>query len=187
MGVPFRDGTIGTNSFRSLKAVAPLLPFEVLVKPLALRFRYHFEGDRPTNRVDKPEWFLAHLTGLVTTYSIFLTDIVQPILSESTNPLISPRDAVSEFITALLPIVRRKTKHLLPQILDQAQLLSHFIHEMIKFDAELREEFFYAPFGCEGPWKGMTHEVLVVENGFAGWLKVEKECKCFCSTIIPKI
>ncbi len=31
----------------------PLLPFEVLVKPLALAFRYHFEGDRPTNRVDK--------------------------------------------------------------------------------------------------------------------------------------
>lgn len=30
-----------------------MLPFEVLVKPLALRFRYHFEGDRPTNRVDK--------------------------------------------------------------------------------------------------------------------------------------
>ena len=30
-----------------------LLPLEVMVKPLALRFRYHFEGDRPTNKPDK--------------------------------------------------------------------------------------------------------------------------------------
>lgn len=165
------------SDLESAKGTAtPLLPLEVLVKPLALRFRYHFDGDRATNRIDKPEWFLAHITGLVTTYTDFLREIVQPILSESANPL-NQRDAVNEFITALLPIVMRKTKNLLPQILDQAQLLSHFIHEMIKFDAELREEFYYTPFGCDGPWKGMTHEVLVVENGFADWLHVEKECK----------
>lgn len=30
-----------------------LLPLEVMVKPLELRFRYHFDGDRPTNRLDK--------------------------------------------------------------------------------------------------------------------------------------
>lgn len=30
-----------------------LLPLEVMSKPLELRFKYHFEGDRPTNRLDK--------------------------------------------------------------------------------------------------------------------------------------
>ena len=30
-----------------------LLPLEVMVKPLELRFKYHFEGDRQTNRLDK--------------------------------------------------------------------------------------------------------------------------------------
>lgn len=30
-----------------------LLPLEVMVRPLWLRFKYHFEGDRPTNRLDK--------------------------------------------------------------------------------------------------------------------------------------
>ena len=30
-----------------------LLPLEVMVKPLELRFKYHFDGDRPTNRLDK--------------------------------------------------------------------------------------------------------------------------------------
>ena len=30
-----------------------LLPLEVMVKPLELRFKYHFEGDRPTNKLGK--------------------------------------------------------------------------------------------------------------------------------------
>lgn len=30
-----------------------LLPLEVLVKPLEMRFAYHFEGDRPTNKLDR--------------------------------------------------------------------------------------------------------------------------------------
>jgi hypothetical protein len=30
-----------------------LLPLEVMIKPLELRFRYHFDGDKPTNRLDK--------------------------------------------------------------------------------------------------------------------------------------
>ena len=30
-----------------------LLPLEAMVKTLELRFKYHFEGDKPTNRLDK--------------------------------------------------------------------------------------------------------------------------------------
>ena len=30
-----------------------LLPLEVMARPLELRFKYHFEGDRPTNKLDK--------------------------------------------------------------------------------------------------------------------------------------
>lgn len=37
------------------KDCPPLLPLEVMVRPLALRFRYHFEGDKQTNRLDKVE------------------------------------------------------------------------------------------------------------------------------------
>ncbi|TGZ85375.1 hypothetical protein EX30DRAFT_314397, partial [Ascodesmis nigricans] len=155
-----------------------LIPLQVLVRPLALRFRFHFEGRRQTNRADKPEWFLSHITNLVTTYSRFMLDHIQPILSQSANPNINQRDAINEFITALLPELRRKINSLLPEITDQAQLLSHFIHELIKFDATMREDFGYAPYSAEPdmtPWKGMTYEVLVVENGFDGWLHVEKE------------
>ena len=30
-----------------------LLPLEVMIRPLELRFKYHFEGERPTNKLDK--------------------------------------------------------------------------------------------------------------------------------------
>ena len=30
-----------------------LLPLEVMARPLELRFKYHFEGERPTNKLDK--------------------------------------------------------------------------------------------------------------------------------------
>lgn len=32
---------------------AILFPLEAMVHPLELRFRYHFSGDKPTNRLDK--------------------------------------------------------------------------------------------------------------------------------------
>lgn len=30
-----------------------LMPLEVMVHPLELRFKYHFSGAKPTNRLDK--------------------------------------------------------------------------------------------------------------------------------------
>ena len=41
-----------------------LLPLEVMAKPLELRFKYHFEGDRPTNKLDKVS--LDHATCMVS-------------------------------------------------------------------------------------------------------------------------
>ena len=37
----------------SIEEPLVLLPLEVMVRPLELRFKYHFEGDRQTNRLDK--------------------------------------------------------------------------------------------------------------------------------------
>ncbi|KAI5801476.1 TIP-1 family-domain-containing protein [Peziza echinospora] len=152
-----------------------LLPLEVMVNPLALRFRYHFEGDKQTNRLDKPEWFFNHVLSLVEDYTPFITTNIQPLLDQYLPN--SSRDAVLELITAVLPMLRRRIKNLLPSIVPHAQLLSHFIHEMIKFDTVLRDEYLYAPYGLDADalWKGLTHEVLVKDDWFWQWLKVEKD------------
>ena len=157
-----------------------LLPLEVMVQPLAQRFRYHFFGDKPTNRLDKPEYFLSHVLDLVDRHSNFMTDAFQPVLdarvqaSEEFEYIYS--DAVSEFVTALLPIVTAKCLSVLPQMSSHPQLLSHFIHELMSFDNTLRDSWTYKPApGILPEWKGLTWEILITHDYFHTWLAVEKE------------
>jgi hypothetical protein len=37
---------------------APLLPFKIMTTEIEIRFRYHFEGNRPTNNLEKVCTFL---------------------------------------------------------------------------------------------------------------------------------
>lgn len=163
------------------KLPAVLFPFEVLVQPLEMRFRYHFEGDKPTNRIDRPEYFLSHITTLLNDYSGFVLDFVQPVLLRQlrgTDLALNPVyiDATSAFITALLPMLRAKIGSLLPKVAGQPQLLSHLMHEIMSFDTTIREEWRYdGGYGLEG-WKGLCWEFLVQADWFGRWLQVEKDC-----------
>ncbi|KAI4174518.1 MAG: hypothetical protein LQ343_002275 [Gyalolechia ehrenbergii] len=156
-----------------------LLPIEVMVKPLALRFQYHFSGDRPTNKLDKPEYFLSHIVGLLNQYDEFYAIHFQPILrSRFRNSNLAMTsifiDSTSALITALLPMLRHKTYSIMPLIAKQPQLLSHFIHELMSFDINLRDEWGYdGGCGIDG-WRGLTWEVLVKGKWFDRWLEVEK-------------
>jgi hypothetical protein len=164
-----------------------LLPLKVMVKPLELGFKYHFEGDKPTNRLDRPEYFLSHITDkLLNQYSDFMVDNLQPILLDefrgSSLALNAAYiDATSAFITALLPMVRAKIFTILPKVSAQPQLLSHLIHEVMSFDATIRDDWRYdAGHGDDG-WRGLAYEVLATDDWFKTWLNVEKECKIILS------
>ncbi|KZM23392.1 uncharacterized protein EKO05_0009770 [Ascochyta rabiei] len=157
-----------------------LFPFQVLVQPLEMRFRYHFDGDKPTNRLDRPEYFLSHVTTLLDDYSAFVADYLQPVLFKhfrgtplALNPVYI--DAMSAFITALLPVLRTKIASLLPKVAGQPQLLSHLIHEMMSFDSTVRDTWAYdGGYGLSG-WNGLSWEFLVQANWFDQWLRVEKD------------
>ncbi|MCJ1432553.1 hypothetical protein MMC27_001910 [Xylographa pallens] len=157
-----------------------LLPLEVMMKPLEMRFKYHFDGDRATNRLDKPEFFLSHVSGLINTYDDFFAIYLQPILGRhfrGSNLALNTCyiNSNSAFITALLPMLRIKVFSLLPQIAKQPQSLSHLMHELMSFDASIRDDWGYdGGFGIDG-WKGLTWEVLVKKDWFSKWLKVEKD------------
>ena len=137
-----------------------LLPLEVMVQPLALRFRYHFYGNKPTNRLDKPEYFLSHALDLLDQHNIFLSDYLQPILDDriraSEVAESTYTDSISAFITALLPLLKEKCLSLLPQLVHEPQLLSHFVHELMSFDTTLRETWLYRP----APHHSRTGEAL---------------------------
>ncbi|OCK84908.1 hypothetical protein K432DRAFT_378152 [Lepidopterella palustris CBS 459.81] len=172
------EGNLGRSA--PSKGPAVLFPFEVLVEPLEMRFRYHFEGDKPTNRLDKPEYFLSHITTLLDDYNAFMLDYLQPVLLSrfrgtdlAFNPIYI--DATSALITALLPMLRTKIFTILPQLAGQPQLLSHTMHEIMGFDTSIRDDWRYdGGEGIEG-WKGLAWEVLVQKDLFGRWLQVEKD------------
>jgi hypothetical protein len=47
------------------RAESPVSAVNVLCEPLLKRFFFHFRGDRPTNRADRPEWPLAMVLGWI--------------------------------------------------------------------------------------------------------------------------
>lgn len=118
---------------------------------------------------------------LISNYSGFFASFVQPIFDEKAQT-VGPNlewnfyNAPSAFITALLPMVRHKIDTVLPQVAEHPQLLSHFVHELMKFDSELRDAWNYLPDPYTvDTWKGMSWEALTKNGWFDRWLQVEKE------------
>lgn len=157
-----------------------LLPLEVMVRPLEQRFQYHFSGDRPTNRLDKPEYFLSHVLDLLNTYSPFFQASLQPLLLahfRTSDLAFTPAyiDSNSAFINALLPLLQRKLQSILPQLISQPNLFSNLIHEVMSFDTTLADEWNYAPLSPSTPYRGLSHYILDTLSYFDRWLKIERD------------
>ncbi|KAL4810559.1 TIP-1 family-domain-containing protein [Aspergillus unguis] len=158
-----------------------LFPLEAMVHPLELRFKYHFSGDKPTNRLDKPEYFLAHTTDLMNNFGEFFASYLQPIFDQKAETVSHQIawnffNASDAYITALLPMLRHKITTYLPQISTYPQLLSHFVHELMNYDNDIRETWNYLPDPySQEDWRGLTWEVLSQEGWFERWLQVEKD------------
>ncbi|KAK9239955.1 TIP-1 family-domain-containing protein [Lipomyces kononenkoae] len=146
--------------------------FEIIAEPLDLRFQYHFEGHRETNKVDRPEWFFSHFISTVEDHEQFMETIVQGILEQS--PYLSHREALHEFIYAYLPSVQRKLRTLVPAVMHEPQLFSHLMLETMKFDDHLRDTYLFAPYG-QREWQGITGDIMSKSEWFDAWLSVEKE------------
>ncbi|KEF56887.1 uncharacterized protein A1O9_07077 [Exophiala aquamarina CBS 119918] len=157
-----------------------LLPLKTMVQPLATRFRYHFYGERPTNRLDKPEYFLSHVLDLIDQHNNFISNLLGPIIDERalTSDALEMvyTDAVSSFISALLPMVNAKCLSFLPQITSEPQLLSHFMREAMSFDNAIRDSWVYVPIPrMLNGWRGVTWTILYSHGYFPTWLAVEKD------------
>lgn len=156
----------------STKKPVPLDTFRVLVEPLDIRFRFHFEGDRETNRLDKPEWMFNHFTSVVDEYYDMLVTTVQQALNQVDR--FKDRNGVHEFITALLQSVYRKLGKSFPQTVQIPKLLSHLVYETVAFDNQLKERYFYLPYGNDS-WRGVSGDMLARSDWFEKWLTNERE------------
>lgn len=123
---------------------------------------------------------MSHVLDLINTHAEFFSTYLQPILNKRAlngTPLLRSlySDAVSSFISSLLPMVRQKALSLLPTVSKHPQAFSHLIHELMNFDNELKSSWSYPSNAMEeNAWKGITWEILTKESWFSEWLQVEK-------------
>ncbi|OBZ91658.1 RAD50-interacting protein 1 [Choanephora cucurbitarum] len=140
-----------------------LIPVVLMLDGLSLRFRFHFEGSKPTNRADKPEWYLAHTKNTIASHIPFIMTTIQPILDKQDN--VSIKD---QFIQGFLVNVDRKLQKSMPQLMAHPNWLSHTMHELLEFDKALVEEFAYRyPYA-------LSQKVTENSTWFQAWFQAEK-------------
>lgn len=122
----------------------PLLACQCLLAPLLLRFYYHFDSTRSTNRLDKPEWYLTHMLNILRSNSHLFHPISGPISSLCSNKSIkSPNgyryDLYAELLHGILRPLVVKLESSIPLLLEHSSLLSHTIIQTVQFDQDLRD------------------------------------------------
>ncbi|GAA5984113.1 hypothetical protein JCM11641_000317 [Rhodosporidiobolus odoratus] len=173
-------------SILASKKPKPLLALVPLVHPLLLRFKWQFEGDRGTNRIDKPEYPLSHILNLLTAHERFLSEDIQYLLDSNGFEHI---DAVNEFTSLLLPPLSSRLRHHLPQLITMPPVLAHTVYQVVGFDQQLRSRGYRPRTGPtvlkegeevqeyeeEGEWEGLSETILGRQEWFERWLDGERE------------
>ncbi|KAF4522534.1 hypothetical protein B566_EDAN009982 [Ephemera danica] len=155
-----------TSSALLVDFAPPPLPLQLMVSPLRKRFLYHFSGNRQTNRLDKPEWYMAQVLAWVRDHSQFVTQRVQPVLTRIAGP---GHEASVEFSRALVQLVLEKLHADLPALQQDDALFAHALDETLAFDRELRAEHSY-PSAQPGVVSVITQAPL-----FQKWIAMERK------------
>nr|CAG4650082.1 EOG090X04F1 [Sida crystallina] len=133
---------------------------EELLHPLKKRFAYHFSGNRPTNKRDKPEWYLRQILQWIGDHIKFIETYVQPVYNQE--------DALMEFSKGLVQLAVEKLAKDSPAILSDDAILAHTIGEVLNFETELRSSYNY-PSSQPSPLL-----VLTQPHFFSRWIALEK-------------
>ncbi|KAF9229614.1 hypothetical protein BS17DRAFT_805254 [Gyrodon lividus] len=172
---------IGESLYSPVQGNEGLYPLQALAQPVALRFKYHFDAERETNRLDKPEWYFTHIANVVHDHRPFMESVVQRLLSSSKFQHVN---AWHNYTTLLLPILERKLKRSVPLLLTHPALLAHTVYQSLVFDTSLREMGY--EFGQDKQKAGdserkdeeqggISRVVLDQKGWFNAWLEGEKK------------
>ncbi|KAH9813247.1 RINT-1/TIP-20 [Melampsora americana] len=153
-----------------------LIAMKSIVKPLELRFRYHFDSQRSTNRLDKPEWYFDHILHRLEEHERFVRGDVQRLMDMNGYGHL---DAMTQFSILLIEMIEKKLKQTIPQILEIKPLLAHTIYKAIEFDTSIKERGFQpiqsSDSSKDEAWLGTTEVILGNEEWFEVWFEAEKK------------
>ncbi|XP_053572533.1 RAD50-interacting protein 1 [Bombina bombina] len=150
----------------SLPVSAPIiLPLQIMLLPLQKRFRYHFTGNRQTNVLSKPEWYLTQILMWIGNHTKFLNEKIQPILNKAGSPV----NALLEFTRGLVMLVLEKLSMDISFLLYDDVLFCHLVDEVLTFQRELQ-----LTHGYLSNLPNCMH-ILSEETCFQRWLMVERK------------
>ncbi|XP_029922119.1 RAD50-interacting protein 1 [Myripristis murdjan] len=156
----------GAPAGQPLTLSPPLcLPIQIMLLPLSKRFRYHFTGNRQTNSLSKPEWYLTQVLMWMGNSSAFMDEKIQPILDRAGANI----NARVELCRGLLSLVQEKVASDAPRLLYDDSLFCHLVEEVLQFEKELRSSQLYP-----AALPGLLH-LLVEDATLQKWLTVEKK------------
>ncbi|MCO5589949.1 hypothetical protein L7F22_043918 [Adiantum nelumboides] len=158
------------------KAYQPLLTVECLLKPLLLRFYYHFDSSRTTNRLDKPEWYLNHMLSILKS-NIRLFDPFNGAIASLCNNVSKSRkslryDLSAELLHGLLRPLTLKVESSIQLLLQNSQLLSHTIMQTVQFDQDIRATLMPILPNCSPIF--LADALLSNEIVFEAWVQSER-------------
>ncbi|ELW65587.1 RAD50-interacting protein 1 [Tupaia chinensis] len=142
-----------------------ILPIQIMLAPLQKRFRYHFRGNRQTNVISKPEWYLAQVLMWIGNHTQFLDEKIQPIL-DKVGSLVNAR---LEFSRGLVMLILEKLATDIPCLLYDDNLFCHLVDEVLLFEREL-----HSVHGYPDTFANCMH-ILSEETCFQRWLTVERK------------
>ncbi|KAK9525264.1 hypothetical protein VZT92_015991 [Zoarces viviparus] len=141
------------------------LPIQIMLLPLSRRFKYHFYGNRQTNSLSKPEWYLTQVLMWMGNSSTFMEEKIQPILDRAGAPI----SAMVELCRGLLSLVQEKVASDASRLLYDDVLFCHLVEEVLQFEKELRSNQSY-----HAALPGLLH-LLLEDTILQKWLTVEKK------------
>ncbi|OMH85298.1 RAD50-interacting protein 1 [Zancudomyces culisetae] len=151
------------------------LPIAILIQEVSRRFQYHFSGDKPTNRMDRPELCLGYLLKDIAQVVVFIENVVQKLVwPEQTNKNSEKQQqqqqqqARDQYIFGLVQVLTEKLDNEKQQWIEQCALIPMLIAEMGKFDETLQEIYLFGVEKVNGEkwngsssyWLGKNKEIL---------------------------
>lgn len=141
---------------------------QIMLKPLVKKFYYHFCGNKQTNSLEKPEWYLTQCLVWIKDAQHLLRDDIQQLFVKvgirDTTPL-------KEYIAGLLNVIKKKAEADLNELLNNDALFCHFIDEVLLFDQELQQT--YSLSSSSSTDRLSIVHILLQDSCFDKWLAME--------------
>lgn len=143
-----------------------VLPIHLLVRPLEVRFFFHFSGNKPTNRRENPEWYFTQILKWISAHENFLKTRIQPVLNRCGHQKTS---AKVEFMRGLVRLVVIKLAADLPEVQYDDDIFCSTVQETLNFEREISLTYGYP---ASQP---SVLSVLTQGRIFAWWIRVERK------------